>query len=178
MSEERNQPHMRNTVLLTGWLFADLLLALFVIFLAASTLGVKLYKPSPTPTVRVTPTVVSPTPTSIPHLELHAHRFKYPGIDYQGLLNDSPSAINDLKQRLRHESVLHGRRAGLAIAYDGAPNPNDVTIAQNVDAKVYNVLASLGNESFVFIKTSYYDPLVLLYAPYDTITIDVFLFAQ
>lgn len=178
MSEERNQPHMRNTVLLTGWLFADLLLALFVIFLAASTLGVKLYKPSPTPTVRVTPTVVSPTPTSIPRLELHANRFKYTGIDYQGLLNNTPNAINDLKQRLRHERALQGRRAGLAIAYDGASGTADIPTALSVDAKIYGVLASLGNEGFVFIKTSYYDSLYLLGATPDTVTIDVFLFAQ
>ncbi len=56
------EPRVRDTVLLSGWLFADLLLALAIIFLA-NTGGIQL-KPIPTPTPTVTP-----TPTPIPRLE-------------------------------------------------------------------------------------------------------------
>ena len=46
-----------DTVLLTGWLFADLLLALVCIFLVANTGGIKL-KPILPPILIVTPTDV------------------------------------------------------------------------------------------------------------------------
>jgi hypothetical protein len=47
----------RDTVLLSGWLFADLLLALATLFLIANTLGIQLQPVSP-PTLIVTPTVL------------------------------------------------------------------------------------------------------------------------
>jgi hypothetical protein len=50
-------PSVRDTVLLSGWLFADLLLALAVLFLVANTAGIKLQPVSP-PTLIVTPTTL------------------------------------------------------------------------------------------------------------------------
>lgn len=50
-------PRVRDTVLLSGWLFADLLLALAVLFLVANTAGIKLQPVSP-PTLIVTPTTL------------------------------------------------------------------------------------------------------------------------
>ena len=50
-------PRVRDTVLLSGWLFADLLLALAVLFLVANTAGIKLEPVSP-PTLIVTPTTL------------------------------------------------------------------------------------------------------------------------
>src|SRR6185312_13130984 len=50
-------PRVRDTVLLSGWLFADLLLALAVLFLVANTAGIKLEPISP-PTLIVTPTTL------------------------------------------------------------------------------------------------------------------------
>jgi hypothetical protein len=172
---------MADTTLLAGWLFADLLLALAVIFLAANTIG---YKPiaiaTPAPTVTVvptpSPTVVLPTPTPTPPLELSKHRLVLP-IDSNGLLNNSPAAINALKQEVRAQTALHGRIAGLAIVYGGAPDPSLVVRAQNIAAKVITVLQSLGQEGFVFLRTSYYDPLYILYGTDTVTTIDVYLFA-
>jgi hypothetical protein len=48
-------PRVRDTVLLSGWLFADLLLALAVLFLVANTAGIKLAPVLP-PTLIVSPT--------------------------------------------------------------------------------------------------------------------------
>ncbi len=50
-------PRVRDTVLLSGWLFADLLLALAVLFLVANTSGIKL-KPVLPPTLIVNPTIL------------------------------------------------------------------------------------------------------------------------
>jgi len=50
-------PRVRDTVLLSGWLFADLLLALAVLFLVANTAGIKLAPVLP-PTLTVSPTIL------------------------------------------------------------------------------------------------------------------------
>ncbi len=50
-------PRVRDTVLLSGWLFADLLLALAVLFLVANTAGIKLAPVLP-PTLTVNPTTL------------------------------------------------------------------------------------------------------------------------
>lgn len=60
----RRQPNaVRDTTLLSGWLFADLLLGLMVVFLIASPGGEA--APTPTPTPTITPTNTR-TPTNTP----------------------------------------------------------------------------------------------------------------
>jgi hypothetical protein len=178
MRSDHRSPRVRDTVLLSGWLFADLLLGLAVIFLAANTVGVKPQLiPTPTPTPIPAPSP-SPTATPLPRLELNKHRLTLT-IDTNGLLNNSQGAINDLKRQVRAQTFLHGRRAGLVIAYGSAPDVTQIVRAQNVANKVMSVLQSLGNEGFVFIQTSYYDPLYVLYASNpNTVVIDIYLFAQ
>lgn len=55
MFQPDRKPRVRDTVFMSGWLFADLLLALAVIFLAANTIGIKI-PPPPPPKLIVTPT--------------------------------------------------------------------------------------------------------------------------
>jgi len=173
MRQRDRRFRMRDTVLLSGWLFADLLLALAVIFLSANTVGVK---PRVIPTSIPTPTA-RPSPTPLPRLELSRYRITLT-IDSNGLLNDSPSAINDLKQKIRGQAVLRGRTAGLVIVYGGAPDVAQVTRAQTVVTKVISVLVSLGTAGFVFTRTSYYDPLYILNGDANTTVIDIYLFAR
>lgn len=171
---------MRDTVLLCGWLFADLLLALAVIFLSANTVGVKpkvIPTPVPTSTARPSQTHAVATPTPLPRLELSKYRINLT-IDSNGLLNDSPSAVNDLKQKIRGQAVLQGRTAGLVIVYGGAPDVTQVSRAETIATKVMGVLVSLGKEGFVFTQTSYYDPLYLLYGDANTTVLDIYLFAR
>ncbi len=171
---------MRDTVLLSGWLFADLMLGLFVVFLAANTVGVQ-PKPIPTPVVIPTatptpsPTVVTPTPLS--RLELSFHRITL-DIDSAGLLNNSSSAIDDLQNKIRAQGVLRGRRAGLVIVYGGALTDGQISNAQNVAQKVMGVLGNMGSHGFVFIGTSFYAPLYFLGNSPNTTIIDVYLFTQ
>ena len=54
------KPRLRDTVFTSGWLFADLLLALAVLFLAANTIGIKI-PPPPPPKLVVTPVRLEPT---------------------------------------------------------------------------------------------------------------------
>ncbi len=56
-------PRVRDTVLLSGWLFADLLLALAALFLVANTGGIKLTPVLP-PILEVTPTVLDANSTT------------------------------------------------------------------------------------------------------------------
>jgi hypothetical protein len=161
-----------------GWLFADLLLALAVIFLSANTIGSK-PKVIATPTITPSPTpiLITVTPTPLPRLELNKHRFVLP-IDPNGLLNNSLDAINSLKHEVRSQTILQGRTAGLAIVYVGAPDPSQIARALSIATKVITVLQSLGNGGFVFTRTSYYDPLYVLYGNDAVTSIDIYLFAE
>lgn len=80
----------------TGWLFADLLLALALAFLLATTVGSTPPKPAPKPTPTVHPT---PKPTSSkvkkqqPVLQLDPVHITFTIADPTGLADGSPSAI-------------------------------------------------------------------------------------
>ncbi len=96
-----------------GWLFADLLLALAMLFLIANTVG----NPSQSkPKTTLVPTKVvlgiTPTPTPLPRLELQFHEFTI-NVDPNGLLSGSQSAIDNVKNQVRGQSVLRGRSVGL-----------------------------------------------------------------
>jgi hypothetical protein len=165
-----------------GWLFADLLLALAVIFLSANTIGLKLKViPKPTPTITIAlspspiPTTITPTP--LPRLELNKNRLVL-SINPNGLLNNSQDAINNLKGEVRSQAILQRRTAGLVIAYGGAPDIKQINRAQDIATKVIAILQSLGSGDFVFTRTSYYDPLYILYSTDTVTTIDIYLFAQ
>lgn len=166
---------MSDTVLLSGWLFADLLLGLTVIFLAANTVSVKpLPIPTPQPTVTIAPTS---TPQPLPRLEFNKHRIQL-AIDPNGLLNDAANAQQALEQEMRAQSFLRGRIVGLVIAFGNASDPSQIRTAQTIAQKVMNVLKILGQQGFAFTRASYYDPLYSLYSNPDFVEIDLFLFAQ
>lgn len=63
MRQPDRKPRVRDTVFMSGWLFADLLLALAVLFLAANTIGIKI-PPPPPPKLAITPTRLDPTSPS------------------------------------------------------------------------------------------------------------------
>ena len=160
----------RSFTLSAGWLFADLLLALAMLFLAANTIAIK-PPPFPTPTAEA-------KPTALPSLELNPIILTL-HIDHNGLLNNSQSAINDVKQQVRQQmSRYKTRRAGFVLAYGGAPTDNDIPTAIQVASKVENILKTFEQENFVFIKTVYHDPYHDLGVSSDLVTLEVYLFAQ
>jgi hypothetical protein len=180
-----DRPQTGTTVLLAGWLFADLFLALAIVFLSSSnTSGIKALAfttPTPTPTQIITPTptptptpVITPTPSPLPRLELSKRTIPLDGIDTNGLLNGTQTAIKDLDQRVSSQVFLRGRAVGLVIAYGGAPDDASIVNAQSVARKVIADLHSLAS----FSRASYYDPLYTLGDPATTVVIDVYLFAK
>jgi len=180
MRQSGRQPQVKDTVMISGWIFADLLLALAVLFLAANTGGVKPHPiPTPTPIVVATSTP-TPTlaPTQEPRLDFNSQRITLLNVDYVGLLNNSPQAINDVEQRIRAQPVLQNRSVGLAIVYGGAPTDNDIGQAFDVADKVYAILKELGAQGFAFQRSSYYVHLYTLGSSASTVSMDIYLFKK
>ncbi len=163
-----NQRSGRSMFSIAGWLFADMLLAMMMIFIVASTTSVDIL-----PKTKLAPT---PTPKVLPRLELNFHRFSI-NVDPNGLLNDVSGAIADVKSQVKSQAFLKGRSVGLVIVYGGAPSDADVSTALTIADKVYNVLIALGKQGFAFSRASIYDPLYIFEGNLTIVTVDVFLFA-
>lgn len=154
-----------------GWLFADLLLVLAMLFLAANTMGI--HPPPPLPT----PTPVTPTPNILPQLEQSYHRFPI-RVDTTALLAGDRNAANSVMHQIQSQGFLQGRSVGLIIAYGGAPSVAQIGRAESVATKVYGLVQRLGGQDATFSNTRHYDPLYILGGNANTISIDIFLFAQ
>ncbi len=153
-----------------GWLFADLLLVLAMLFFAANTMGI--HPPSPTPT---------PVPSKRPVLE---HTY------CQIILNDgNPDlfrnqlsfAIGTLEPQINAVSFLQGRRVGLAIAYGGVDdsnNPTDRYLGTVLATQAYRVLDDLAAHGDVFAVASHFDPLFTEVLTSDKVVIDVYLIVR
>lgn len=149
MQQSKGKSHVHDTVMLSGWLFADLFLALTIIFLSANTVGSKL---NPVP-----------TPTPEPRLDFNYQIITLSNVDYGWLLRDSPQVKDDLKRQIRRDySFLQERSVGLVIAYGGANALDHDILAQDqarkIAGKVYGVLQELGQSGFAFQRASYYYP--------------------
>lgn len=133
---------------LTGWLFADLFVALTMTFVA-NTVG---YVPTPTPTSTLPPTVV-PTATPLPALSLQPTTITL-NVDYAGLLNNDPNAIADAQRQVRANGQLKCKLAGLVLTFGGGSQgtAQALQIASVIDSKV---LPGLGQQHYVFIDTRY-----------------------
>jgi len=162
----RTQIHAHDIVSLGGWLFADLLLALTMLFFISGVVVTAPVKPTPTP-----------SPISQPRLELN-HRRIVISIDPGGILADNPTAIGSVEQQIRAQAVLHNRSAGLVIAYGGAPTVGLINTAFTIANKIYAILKELGRQRYVFERASYYDPLYLLGGAQARVTLDIYLFAR
>jgi hypothetical protein len=137
----RRRRARRSTFSLVGWLFADLLLALTMIFVIISAVqGVYV----PPKKVGVTPIIsaLSSKPVDV-----------MVQVDTMALLNSDPAAMasvqSQVKSQLRRYSQL---KAGMVLTFGGGPDANqDTSVAQQINA----VLASLGAKHFVFDKAVY-----------------------
>jgi hypothetical protein len=171
----------RSFIVSSGWLFADLLLALMMFFLATSTFS--LPKPPPLPTSSATAApVLSPSPTSLPtatppHLEQIYHRFEII-IDSDRLLSNTSDARSAIIQQIKAQSFLRGRQVGLIIAYCGAPTVDDIPRAVDISTHIYDILLDLGKHDPTFSKASRYDPLYILGNDRNEVSLDLFLFAK
>lgn len=248
---------------MSGWLFADLLLALAVLFLAANTIGIKIPLPPP-PKLVVTPTRLDQTSSNctgglnkprctviltetadsqgdvnwkvgsdistgliftpasgflspgksvdvqISHIPCENDSFTFSGsrgaiparilwqctppqerldfsyrkiilqnVDYNGLLNGSSQAIDNLKHSIEGQSILKGKSVGLAVVYGGAPTDNDIPQAYQIAGKAISISQGLVHDGFsAFQRASYFGPLYSLGTPPTIIEIDIHLFIQ
>ncbi|HEY0755598.1 MAG TPA: hypothetical protein VGD98_16690 [Ktedonobacteraceae bacterium] len=172
--QQRNPRIARDMTILGGWLFADLLLGLVVIFMATQPPIPKTLVPTPSPI-----TLVTPTPTLPPHLERGFVHLPIPNVDYNGILSNSASAVHYVKNFINSQSRLQGREAGLVIISDGALSDPDIDIALKVGkAMMSNVLQPMGKQTLLFKLTSYYGPLYTFGQDHSIVTLDIYLFAQ
>ena len=173
----------------TGWLFADLLLALTILFLVANTFG---QRPPPppvckTPPAQPTTACVTPTPTATltptptpqpPPLNLQYHPVTLTDVDYVRLQNGDQGEISHLEDEVRQYPGLAGRQAGLVITFGGSSGTGNQDFGTGVaEAFDHDVLKALGMQGFVFLNTVYRE-FHDLNAPPSTIEADVYLFNQ
>jgi hypothetical protein len=149
---------------LTGWLFADLFIALTMGFVA-NIVG---YTPTPTPTtpaVSISTHDLSLTPI---HVTLT--------VDPQGIIDGNSNAIAAVEQQIQGDSDLSCKLAGLVLTFGGAPSANDVNFAlQLADAMDNSVFPDLGAKKFVF-DTAVYREFFNLGTSSDTVQADVYVF--
>lgn len=155
-----------------GWLFADLLLALAMIFLVANSVGHVQQPTPPTPTPTLTP---SPTPVpKLPVLDLNYIKVTV-RVDYAALHSGNRAAIQDVERQVRNVSGLSGRRAGLVLTFGGSAGDSNglgLQAAKDVDARV---LQDLGRQGFVFGGTVYRE-FFATDKPVGTVELDIYVF--
>lgn len=160
-----------------GWLFADLLLVLTMLFLVSNAFRFQTpLSPSPTPSTPPTPNPLA----NVLILEPNRVTLTLTNIDPDKLSAGKQDAITDLKRKIREQIIQKGlqyRRAGIEIAYGGADNFDQEDRGVSVATEVYNVLDMLGQERFVFCHTLHYDSLFTRLHPHDTVVIDLYLFS-
>jgi hypothetical protein len=148
-----------------GWLFADLMFALAMAFLVATTVG-QPAQPQPSPTR-------TPTPSLSPKRGLESRPVSITTkVDWQGLLSGKSSAKTDLQRKVRAKESLHGRQAGLVLSFGGGL-AQGTEIAKKADA----ALEELGEQGFVFRETVY-RPYISFGSSPDTLTLDIYLFKE
>ncbi len=186
MRPERRNRRTAAGAALVGWLFADLLLALAMIFLVANASGIVLARvPTPTPTLVPTPTT-KPTPIPPPCLETDSHTIVL-NYDYNGLLQGDSQTIANIKSQFTNPTYdkgstpiinLTARKSGLVIPYVGAPQPSDPTIRNGIYNGLVTIMQDLGkNQHFLFQQTAYHAMLQYIGAPYGETLIEIYLFS-
>lgn len=161
----------------TGWLFADLFIALAMGFLVADTVGY-VQPPSavhilPTPTPTATP-IATPIPPRALDLKPITVNLQ---VNPSALLANDPAEIASIEQQVRSASGLYGRSAGLVLAFGGAADSSPAEgrqLAAKVDS---DVLTGLGKQRYVF-QTAVYREFFSLDTNSTSVSIDVYVFKQ
>ncbi|GIH10882.1 hypothetical protein Rhe02_89490 [Rhizocola hellebori] len=157
---------------LAGWLFADLLIVLFLVALVSVPPTVA--KPTPSASASSKP---SPAPSKPPVLNLKSVDFWVRGVNVNLLLAGNDSAAQNLVQKFNEElrrNNVQNRRAGLILAFGTAPAHNyQDSLATRVAGKLVEVV-SQRVEKFRFVASR------LLWTPGDPgdIRVEVFFFDE
>ncbi len=184
----RRSSRLRNTLIFaaTGWLFADLFIALAMGFLVANTVGQPLRIIPPTPTTTPLPLA---TATPKPALALTPITILVTGFDPQGVASGDPTAIanaqNLVKAAIHQTPKLAGKTAGIVLTFGSAPTATDTGIALQI-AQNFNtmVMPQIGLQGLLFLntpqsKTQYRDFFNLgLRYPQNQVQLDIYVFNQ
>jgi hypothetical protein len=155
-----------------GWLFADLLLALAMIFLVTNTAGhLSAAAPTPLP-AHATPT---PKPTALPALDLTPIVLTV-SVDYAQLHAGDPAALAAVEGQLRGDRRLAGRRAGLVLIFGGVQGATEGAGLQAAQDIATLLLSRLGAQGFVFYGGTVYRAFFATDKPAGTVELDVYVF--
>ncbi len=144
----------------TGWLFADLMLALAMLFIAAASAGTAPSsqaaphpKPAPSPTVTPGPQVTA-SPTMAPKrllplpLDLTPVTVTLKNIDPNAVLNGDPVQADAIRKAVLTDHRLAGRQAGLVILFGGGDvNSHEY---RQLDLKIWSFLTGPGSSTGLF----------------------------
>ncbi len=157
----------------TGWLFADLLLALAMGFLVANTVG---QNPPPLPTATPAPPTPTPTPHQITVLERDPVKLSITLLGgYQQLLNGNPQTISDAQNQLQNNPGLQGHRAGLVLTFGGGGPGGSADLGNQIASQFIQVV--LKQMHVVFdSNTVYHDPFHDLYGDPNVVELEIYLF--
>jgi hypothetical protein len=160
----------------TGWLFADLLLALALAFLLATTVGSTPPKtPKPQKSVRVTHTPVPTHTKQPPPLQLTPVHITFSIADPVGLADGSKTAVNAVRNTIIQKiRGIRNRSAGIVLLFGGY-NSQYPTYEQ-MDQEVENVLKSLSSTDSLFHRETQYQSFLNLVSA-GTFVMDIYLFS-
>jgi len=155
-----------------GWLFADLLLAIAMLFLVANSVAHVTPPPTPTPTPTLTP-----KPTPLPVLDLKPVVITITNVNYAALHAGDPATIADIERQIKANKALQGRRAGLELTFGGSGGgqaSGGLQAARDMDVLV---LPGLANQGFVF-RGCVYREFFAIDKPIGTLELDIYVFKQ
>ena len=168
---------------LVGWLFADLLLALAMIFLVANASGEIIpIPPTPAPTFPLPTPTIPPPPCLVDTPYYITITIK----DVQGLLDNNANAVADIVAQLRQPKAvpdsaalpnLSNRQAGLTLIYVGAPDGGGDSTSDAIFNALKRVSQTLGQQQgYLFQRTAYNGELVLSRGSYSIAQVQIYLF--
>jgi len=155
---------------LAGWLFADMFLAMTMIFLIASAVG--------TYTPKVQGKAITPTPRLI-GMNKTPITVSF-AVDSNGLLNNDPTVITQVKSEVQKQlkdylsKHVNGKAAFVSTFGGGTDDRVDTAEADNVNA----ILQDMGKKQhYVFdLKDTIYNHYVDRSANFGSITIEIFFY--
>jgi hypothetical protein len=158
----------------TGWLFADLLLALALAFLLATTVSITPPPKPPHPVVHPTPRPGS-HPKQPPPLELDPVHITFNISDPAGLAAGSTSAVAAVRATiLRKTRGIKTRSAGIVLLFGG--NGSQYPTWDQVDQGVENVLKRISATGSLFHQQTRYKHFLNIVSP-SQFSMDVYLFS-
>lgn len=154
-----------------GWLFADLLLALAMAFLLATTVG----SPPPKTPPKALPTHKQGShPKQSPPLELDPVHIAFTIADPTGLATGSSSAVAAVRATILQKiGGIKSRNAGIVLLFG---SDSSYPSYEQVDQDVENILKSLSGTGPLFHQETRYVSFLSLLGP-SQFSMDVYLFS-